>query len=422
MFSYTDRDADTDVVGVIRNVGLIDVDASGEVFLGGLVGDNRGVITNCYVTGSVSGEDAVGGLVGDNYGPITDSYVTGSISGDNVIGGLVGRNYDAITASHVTGPVSGAAYIGGLVGNNYGPITASYATGSVSGRTIVGGLVGSHKGAITASYATGSVSGRVQLGGLVGLNHEGAIAASYATGRVSGTGGWVGGLVGLNKGAITASYATGLVSGGENVGGLVGLSNGTGTVTASYWDTHTSGHPTGTHGEGRTTTALQAPMDYSGIYQTWNLDLDGRAGTFQTGNLPLDSDGVADDPWAFGTATQYPVLAVDFDGDGQKTWQEFGYQFREGPTLTATAGGTQVDLSWTAVDASPWTPVPDITYTLTRDDGTTIETLTGGVSDLQYTDTDVTAGTTYTYQVAAVVQSGEATRSATVAVVAGATN
>ncbi len=363
----------TGAVSVIRNVGLTNVHLSGKIYLGGLVGDNRGIITNCYVTGSVSGDGMTGGLVGDNYGPITDSYVSVSVSGNDMVGGLVGRNYDAITNSYTTRSVSGDGYVGGLVGNNYGPIAASYATGHVSGRTVVGGLVGRHRGTITACYTTGRVSGGNNVGIMVGIDG--------------------------NNSTVAASYATGRISGDIYVGGLVNIDLG--TVVASYYDLNTSG-PGRAPGEGQTTTALQEPTNYSGIYQTWNRD--------------LDSDGMTDDPWAFGTATQYPVLAVDFNGDGQATWQEFGYQLREGPTLTATATTAQVALSWTAVDASFWTSAPDITYTLTRYDGTTDETLAEETSDLQYTDTDVTAGATYTYQVAAVVAGGEATHSTLVSV------
>ena len=63
---------------------------------------------------------------------------------------------------------------------------------------------------------------------------------------------------------------------------------------------------------------------------------------------------------------------------------------------------------------SHWTTAPTVTYTLTRDDGTTLETLPTDMSSLQYTDTGVTPGATYHYQVAASVSGGEATRSARV--------
>ena len=320
-----------------------------------------------------------------------------------VLAGLFGfalssiRNVGLIDVDvKTTGPVAG------LVGFNSGEIRASYVTGRVSGVENVGGLVGinSSIGEIRASYATSRVSAEDNVGGLVGDN-RGAITASYATGRVFGDSD-VGGLVGFNQstGEIRASYATGHVSGEENVGGLVGLNEG--TITASYWDTSTSGHTTETNGEGKTTAELQAPTSYSGIYAAWNVDLDG--------------DGMANDPWNFGEAGQYPALKTNFDRQGTATWQEFGRQLREGPDLTATAGPTQVTLTWTPVTASHWTPAPSVTYTLTRDDGATWETFAVDPGERQYTDTDVIAGTTYTYQVAAVVTDGEATRSALVEV------
>ena len=242
------------------------------------------------------------------------------------------RNMGAIDVD-----VQGGNLAGGLIGFNSGEILASYVTGRVSGKENVGGLVGINRptAEILASYATSRVSGEEDVGGLVGDN-RGKITAGYATSRVSGEEG-VGGLVGNNQstGEILASYATGHVSGDSDVGGLVGSNEG--AITVSYWDKRTSGHSAGSFGEGKTTVELQTPTGTSGIYQSWNLD--------------LDSDQVND--WHFGTASQYPVLSMDVNGDQQVRWQEFGYQLREGPTLTAAAQPTQVALTWTAV-TSHW--------------------------------------------------------------------
>ena len=296
--------------------------------------------------------------------------------------------------------VKGADLAGGLIGFNAGEIRASYVTGRVTGVTNVGGLVGINQsnGEILASYSTSRVSGEDDVGGLVGEN-RGAITAVYSTGRVAGIDN-VGGLVGFNQstGEILASYVTGRVTGDSDAGGLVGSNEG--AITASYWDKHTSGHTAGSFGEGKTTAELQAPTASSGIYPSWNLDLDG--------------DHVND--WHFGTARQYPVLSVDTNGVGGATWQEFGYQLREGPTLTAAAQPTEVALSWTAVNANHWSSMPDITYTLYRENSATVKTLAEGAGGLQYTDTDVTIASTYTYQVAAVATGGEAARSAQVSV------
>ena len=159
---------------------------------------------------------------------------------------------------------------------------------------------------------------------------------------------------------------------------------------------------------GKTTAELQTPTDYTGIYEAWNVEL---------GSSPF-GDGEPDDPWDFGTTAQYPVLSLDLNDDNRATWEEFGYQVRSSMTLTATTTATQAEvvLSWTSMSIpSSWSPAPDVSYTLYRDDGTTIEAITG----ITHTDTSVTVGTPYTYWVAAVVDGGEAARSAPVSVIAG---
>ena len=309
--------------------------------------------------------------------------------------GLFGYTDWAAKIRHVgliQADVAGRTHVGGLVGNNLGTITACYATGQVSGLANIGGLVGSNYSSVRTSYAAAQVSGRSAVGGLVGRNLGIIIDASYATGAVSGQSA-VGGLVGYEDGnTIRASYATGRVSGETSVGGLVG-GLGSSTITASYWDTTTSGQTTGDHGTGQTAAQLQAPTDDTGIYADWDDDL-----------------------WDFGEADEYPVLVVDFDGNGDATWEEFGYQLREGPDLTATFEPTGVTLTWTEVDADHWDPAPDVAYTLYRDDGTSVTTLAENASGRSYTDTGTVVGQSYTYQVAAVVDGGEATRSARVSV------
>ena len=303
--------------------------------------------------------------------------------------------------------VTGANAVGALVGLNGGLVTGSYATGRVSGSGAVGGLVGNNSGSIGGSHAAVQVTGETSAGGLVGIN-DGRVAAGYATGRVSGTG-LVGGLVGLNRGALTAGYATGRVTGDGETGGLVGDTESPGTVTAGYWDTATSGQAAGaagaadTAGEGRTTSALQAPTDYTGSYASWNVDVDG--------------DGAADVPWDFGTDAEYPALSLDVDGDGRSTWQEVARQLRAGPAVTAapSADPAQVALTWTAVDGGAWTPPPEVAYTVYREAGAAAETVEAGVRGTRHADRNVEPGRAYTYQVAAVVDGGEAVRSALVA-------
>ena len=206
-------------------------------------------------------------------------------------------------------------------------------------------------------------------------------------------------LIGNHRGALAAGYATGRVRGERETGGLVGATVPPGTVTASYWDTETSGLESSAAGRELTTAALQGPTAYGGLYAAWNVDADG--------------DGAVDGPWHLGTAEQYPALSLDVDGDGLASWQELGRQLRSGPELTATPSvvPAEVVLTWTAADTGAWTPAPAVTYTVTREAGTTVA---AGVHGARYVDVGVQPGSTYTYQVAAVVHGGEAARSARV--------
>ncbi|MBP2633327.1 MAG: hypothetical protein H6Q70_3955 [Firmicutes bacterium] len=74
--------------------------------------------------------------------------------------------------------------------------------------------------------------------------------------------------------------------------------------------------------------------------------------------------------------------------------------------LTATAGDSQVTLSWTAVDEAT-------SYTVKRSttSGGTYTTIASDITDTSYVDTTVTNGTTYYYVVTAVNDYGESENS-----------
>ena len=176
---------------------------------------------------------------------------------------------------------------------------------SVQGAWWAGGLVGSSEGKISASYVTGSVRGEhYYVGGLVGENRgSGVITACYSTAGAGARLDYTGGLVGIQEsgGRIIASYATGEIY-GDGGSGFVDRNNG--SISSSYWDTQTSRrnrgvlHGSGSGVEGKKTFELRSPTAYAGIYAAWNVDVDG-----VTGN---------DNPWDFGTETQYPVLQYGF--------------------------------------------------------------------------------------------------------------
>ena len=110
--------------GTVKDLS-VSGNVSGNNFVGGVVGLNRGSVENCYNTGEVSG-NSVGGVVGYNGGTVENCYNTGNISG-NTSGGVVGYNHSggSVTNSYNTGSVSGNNYVGGVVGGNSGSSTVT---------------------------------------------------------------------------------------------------------------------------------------------------------------------------------------------------------------------------------------------------------------------------------------------------------
>ena len=150
--------------GIVRNLGLRDIDVIGGSNTGGLVGQHYGTIINCWTSGTVrsqtGGRVNTGGIAGilQNGSLLQQSYSNARVSGTNrVTGGLVGFNVGGtISDSYATGTVTAErtdsdGFSGGLVGRNEGAILTSYAVGAVSGTTR-GGLAGSSSGLITYSY------------------------------------------------------------------------------------------------------------------------------------------------------------------------------------------------------------------------------------------------------------------------------
>ena len=72
----------------------------------------------------------------------------------------------------------------------------------------------------------------------------------------------------------------------------------------------------------------------------------------------------------------------------------------------ATLMAGEVVLTWTAAEVGAWTPAPAVTYTVTREAGSAMETVAAGLRGARYVDTAVQPGGAYTYQVAAAVDGG----------------
>ncbi len=346
----------------IKDLGLIDpnVNAGTKRGVGSLVGQMEyGAITNCYVlNGNVSGNTMVGGLAGRTYfNTITDCYVDAAVSGFTKIGGLVGVNYAGIikNCSSVS-DVFGISKVGGLVGVNEflmeqgliipGFITGCCAEGKIEGLNCIGGLVGENLTRVTDSYATADVFvlegffpidswiGGNRIGGLVGHNYL-----------------WTGAIF---PPSVSNCYSAGSVSesvyGSYNIGGLVGLNEG--TVTDSFWDVVTSGQSYSNGGIGRTTSQMQmqstftnADWDFmdetaNGTEDIWWI-LEGRDYPRLNWELIEDEPTEVADPLAEALDTD-----LSFTTGGSVDWFAQTTTSRYGPEAAQSGDISRNQVSW----------------------------------------------------------------------------
>ena len=204
----------------INDLAVTNVDITGNRYTGVLCGRIDGLnslIDNCETSGVLSGLVSCGGMVGRGNGSISNSSssvtVNASIISDDWsdTGGLIGDAKGTISNCYVTGNVTAEGRnTGGLAGWVREGITIEqcFTTGDVTINSSnstgeAGGLVGSYSGTsqIINSYATGTISvdnsGNGGVGGLVGqLTDNPSIENCYFSGEVINTSGNIGGLIG----------------------------------------------------------------------------------------------------------------------------------------------------------------------------------------------------------------------------------
>ncbi|WAC27521.1 beta strand repeat-containing protein [Ancylobacter sp. SL191] len=283
---------------------------------------------------------------GAGFAPIgsTSNLFFGALDGQNhVISGLfinrggqtgvglfsdIGAGAKVFNLGLVGGSVTGDAAVGSLAGINHGIITNVYTSTTVTGGLQVGGLVAVNTGTITGAYATGIVSGDALVGGLVGTNAHGSgnwtISDSYATGAVSGTS-YVGGLVGSNQGVLLRVYATGSVTASTStgIGGLIGDNQMADSVTASFYNTQTTGQASavGTGSASGVTGLTTAQM---------------RDGSTTSGGFYALASAAG---WDFTTVWARPNAVASQSSDGQLHYAEL---YAVSAVVGADATGTMV--------------------------------------------------------------------------------
>lgn len=153
-FSMIDRC--TSSVEVTASTGSADNTESGHV--GGLVGWNKGNISQCEATGNVFGGNSTGGFVGSNYGNasiyrshaagnVVGGYTTGGFAGSIGMGTSVERCY---AAGNVVAIEDGYGYyFGGFAGSVSGTVKECVSTGTLTpGWSYNGGFAGAFDGTI----------------------------------------------------------------------------------------------------------------------------------------------------------------------------------------------------------------------------------------------------------------------------------
>lgn len=231
--------------GLVKNLGMTSTSVVGQTFVGSLVGENTGIVSNCYAKGSATGVSRVGLLAGrfwetDATSKINNSYAEGTVTGSDFIGGLVGWIRGTMSTNYAKVNVTATGdRIGGLVGTvDIGSIIDSYAEGNVIGRNYVGGLIGIIDGYVSGSHTTTNINCTSYCGGVIGVTTAVAkkISTSYSVATIVSTGNYVGGLAGYTGTGylVENSYATFTNSSAtsDRVGGLIGYAAG--AVTNVY--------------------------------------------------------------------------------------------------------------------------------------------------------------------------------------------
>jgi|GEM_PF-1719717 len=324
-----------DVGGIVRNIGLINV--------------------------NISGGNATGGIVGRSYGTVENSFVTGTVSHANV---------SAVPVSNESG-----GQTGGIVGfgNSGSTVKSSYFSGSVTGRQRVGGIVGSNAGIIQNCYALGSVTGHRRVGGIVGYhgNATGTTAAninsrmvenSYAANTVRGTGDpsatSVGGITGVNQNATVRNS----IAINESVSCDIDPAGLFGRLTASPAST------TAVHVNNRAWINMSAIAN--GVPKTIVSDLDDMDGLSVTTNELKAQAAWTSANFAFGTSDAAPWVwengkmpRLYWETSGARDWPSYLVE-----PVTVTSGATTTPYaSLEAAFNDIGTQAGNFTVTLYRD-------------------------------------------------------
>ncbi len=199
-FIETGKDAD---IHDLNLQGTISTPGSDSI-AGGVVGLNRGLVSNCSFTGEIRGSSKIGGIAGENEaeGVVTYCNVSGSVQGLADVGGIVGYNKGAVLHCENrmfvnTESVDPSIRLEGIDTSSVLNFIRSMRSDNAGITADIGGVVGNNEGFVEYSGNFGTV-------GYLHLGYN------------------VGGIAGRSNGYISHCSNNGIIYGRENVGGIIG--------------------------------------------------------------------------------------------------------------------------------------------------------------------------------------------------------
>lgn len=224
----------------ITNVNLFGNTVKGKDNIGFLAGySNNSTFDYCTLSGSVSGNTNVGGCIGCSENIILKGINSSvEVLGTDYIGGLIGMATNGINVANCSldcDKIKGNNYVGGICGSSsYGDnyYNCCHVVSSISGANNVGGICGYTK------YYTNIISNCGFIGKIIATSNVGGIAGEYTQG---GSYSWKFG--GTEEPSLLNCYAIAdIICQGDNIGGLVGITNAdqeeTGPLHGRYTDFH----------------------------------------------------------------------------------------------------------------------------------------------------------------------------------------
>lgn len=146
--------------------------------IGGIAGENNGLIIGCTFSGSINGSESIGGIAGVNAQSGRIEYCVNSavITANTNTGGIAGKNYGVIKQSTNTGTINptaneNAQNTGGIAGRSYGAVLQSVNRAEIGYKNAgynTGGITGLQNGYIAECVNYGHVHGRKDVGGITG--------------------------------------------------------------------------------------------------------------------------------------------------------------------------------------------------------------------------------------------------------------